>query len=268
MRRKAKILTVIITLFCVTLTVHYGQTKNGNKNKSSNTITENLLKGLHKATDKEKEELNLSINPSLKIYTTEGKRITFDDFLPLIQSGNYSLDPYINKSGELKAAVVRPATEEEKSEMKKILSKANEENVQIGKSAKPFNVTDINGNNFSLESLKGKIVVINFWFVECKPCIMEIPELNKLVEEFKDKDVIFLGITFNDTTKLNSFLERNKFNYNIIPKSKDVISNYGIKSFPTHIVIDQYSKVAFSTTGLTPNTISKLKNEIEKLLKQ
>ena len=104
----------------------------------------------------------------------------------------------------------------------------------LGKPALPFSVTDINGNNYSLESLKGKVVVINFWFVECKLYIMEMPELNKIVEKYKNKDVV---------------------------------GTYGETSFPMHIVIDENSIVTFAVNGFGSSTIEELENAIDSSVK-
>ena len=136
----------------------------------------------------------------------------------------------------------------------------------LGKPALPFSVTDINGNNYSLESLKGKVIVINFWFVECKPCVMEMPELNKLVEKFNNKDVVFLGFAMNEKDKIEQFLKKTKYKYNIIPGAKDVIGTYGVTSFPMHIVIDKNSIITFAVNGLGPTTIEDLEKEIGGLM--
>ena len=128
----------------------------------------------------------------------------------------------------------------------------------VGKQALPFSVTDINGNNYSLESLKGKVIVINFWFVECKPCVMEMTELNKLVEKYKHKEVVFLGFAINEKEKIEQFLKKTNFNYNVVADAKGLVGSYGITSFPTHIVIDKNSNISFEVSGLGPTTIDDL----------
>jgi len=62
---------------------------------------------------------------------------------------------------------------------------------QVGSDAPDFSAVDMNGNSYSLGILKGKVVVINFWFVECKPCVIEMPELNEIVEKYKSEEVVF-----------------------------------------------------------------------------
>jgi peroxiredoxin len=91
---------------------------------------------------------------------------------------------------------------------------------------------------------------------------MEIPELNKLVEKYKGKDIVFLGIATNDKAKLQKFLEKQPFNYNIISDGSKTVGDYQVTAFPTHIIIDKNSTVAFTTTGLGPTTM----DDIEKLL--
>lgn len=234
------------------------------------TVTKSLekeyLKGLHKPTDKEMESLQLQLTPELDIYSEEGKIMTFEEIIPLLQSGDYTLEPYLDENKELKVAVLRATTEEEKLEMKEMNAKMGEPSKHIGTDAKPFNVTDMDGNKYSLEDLKGKIIVLNFWFVECKPCVMEMPDLNKIVEHYKDEDIVFLGFAINDKSAIDSFLEKKEFKYNIVPDSKEVINSYGINSFPTHIIIDKNSKITFSVSGLGPTTINDIEKEIKSLL--
>ncbi len=260
---KRVFLTCIV--FSFTLTVGYGQTKN--INTTTNIIENDYLSGLHKPTDEEKGNLSLQLTPNIDFYTDEGKKISFNELLPLLKSGNYTLEPYINNSNELKVAVLRPATKEETKEIIEGQVK-NKKNDRVGTYAKPFNVTDVNGNKYSLEKLKGKIIVMNFWFVECKPCVMEIPDLNKLVEKYKDKEVVYLGFAINKTLELNSFLRKKEFKYHIIPDSREVINSYKISAYPTHIIINKNAEIVFSTSGLGPTTIADLEKGIEKLLNE
>lgn len=246
---------------CFAFVSGFGQTVTVTK-----SVEKDYLIGLHKPTDKEMESLQLQLTPELAFFTDEGKKMTFDEILPLLQSGDYTLDPYLDDNQELKAAVLRTTTEEERLEMEEMKAKMGKTSEYIGTDAKAFNVTDINGNNYSLETLKGQVIVLNFWFVECKPCVMEMPDLNEIVENYKDKDVIFLGFAINDKSEIDSFLKKNEFKYNIVPDGKEVINSYGINSFPTHIIIDKESKITFSVSGLGPSTINDIDKEIKSLL--
>jgi thiol-disulfide isomerase/thioredoxin len=127
-------------------------------------------------------------------------------------------------------------------------------------------LTDLKGKKYKLSELKGKVVALNFWFVECKPCIMEMPELNELVEEFKGKEVVFLAIAVNDQKQLKKFLKTTDFNYKVIASGQSVSDSYGIKGFPTNIIIDQNGLIQYASTGIGPNNKANLQKEINKLL--
>ncbi len=138
----------------------------------------------------------------------------------------------------------------------------------IGMNAPVFSVTDIKGNKKSLNSLKGKIIVLNFWFIECKPCVREMPELNNLVKKYHDDNVEFLGFSGNGGAQINSFLKEQEFLYHIIPNSKSVIKDYKISSYPTNIVIDENAKIVYLTKGLKSTTINEIEEVIESLIKE
>jgi peroxiredoxin len=96
---------------------------------------------------------------------------------------------------------------------------------------------------------------------------MEMPDLNKLVEKYKNKEVVFLGLAMNQKEKLEQFLKRTKYNYIIVPDAKDVVEKYSVTSFPTHMVIDKNANILFAVSGLGPTTIDDLDNMISNLIK-
>lgn len=128
-----------------------------------------------------------------------------------------------------------------------------------------FSYTDINGNFLSSDSLKGKVIVLNFWSITCGPCIIEIPELNKLVEIMKDKEVVFIAPAIYTSRELlnNGFLLQHPFNYQIVLVDND---DYSVTSLPTHIIIDQDLKVVDRLTGYSPENIKNLEQIINRTL--
>jgi peroxiredoxin len=107
------------------------------------------------------------------------------------------------------------------------------------KSAIPFTAKGLDGKTYDLAALKGKAVVLNFWFIGCPPCRQEIPSLNTLVKEFAKKDVVFLALALDDEKDLKEFLKKSPFTYTIVPKASEVSQKYGVEGYPTHIVIDR-----------------------------
>ena len=237
---------------------------------TANNPLQDLLTGLKKAEPGEiPADRQIVLNPDvMPMYSPEWKRLMGREFVEVIMSGNFVPEPYVDGNKEVKAFVLRSATEEEKKQLRAMLEENEPQSPAPGKEAKPFSVTDLKGKKYSLEKMKGKVVVVNFWFMECRPCRMEIPELNKVVEKYRGKDVVFLGMSTNKAAQLETFLAKNEFKYEIVADSAQVAAQYGVTGFPTHMVIDRDSKVAYFASGFGPGTIDKLSEAIDKLMKK
>jgi thiol-disulfide isomerase/thioredoxin len=136
----------------------------------------------------------------------------------------------------------------------------------INKSINEFEVTDVNNKKWSSKELKGKVLVINFWFTGCKPCIQEMPHLNKLVEENKNNEVVFLAPAPENENQIKRFLKKYSFDYNITPASTDLIADMSIENFPTHLIIDKEGIIRQVFIGYADDIREKLQMEIDKLI--
>ncbi len=231
----------------------------------------NLLFGLKKAGQNDlNPEIPLMLDPmSTPMYNEQFQKINPVDFMKIMMSNEYIPEPYIDKNKTVKAFVFRKATEEEKSMMLKMQSgmgMEQEKSEQIGTQAVDFDLTDLKGKKYKLTELKGKVVVLNFWFVECKPCVMEMPELNELVEEFKGKEVVFLAIAINKKEQLKKFLKTTEFDYHIIPNGQVLSDSYGVTGFPTNVIIDQNGIFQYVSKGIGPNNKANLQRKLTSLL--
>lgn len=137
---------------------------------------------------------------------------------------------------------------------------------EIGKSIAPFSFTDINGNLLSSDSLKGKIIVLNFWGTTCAPCIAEMPELNNLVKKMEGKEIVFIAPVIDATKEIltNNFLPKHPFDYQIVLVDKD---DYSVTAFPTNLIIDQNLKVVEKLVGAASENIKKLEQKINEIIK-
>lgn len=179
----------------------------------------------------------------------------------LIQSGNYSLKP-VSFNDDNDQFILFELTEKDKEEMIKRTPKPKESTYFVtGSPFGKFKTTDINRNKLNLQEMKGKIVVFNFWFINCPPCKKEIPELNKLVDKYKDRnDVVFIAVALDDKSDLKDFLKTTPFNYTIVDAGRWIAAEIGINTFPTNVVVDQNGIVQFHATGYSlslPNWIDK-----------
>jgi peroxiredoxin len=212
----------------------------------------------------------LMLDPmSTPMYDEQFQKINPSDFMKIMMSNEFIPEPYIDKNKSVKAFVLRKATEEEKTMMLKMQSGMGmnqEESVLIGTQAVDFDLEDMKGNKIKQSQLKGKVVVMNFWFIECKPCVMEMPELNELVTEFTGKEVIFLAFAVNKKEQLKKFLKKTEFKYKVLPNGQSVSDSYGVKGFPTNLIIDQNGIIQYVSTGIGPNNKANLLKEINNLL--
>lgn len=129
-----------------------------------------------------------------------------------------------------------------------------------------FKATDMNGNKINTKNLVGKIIVLNYWFIKCPPCVREMPELNHLVETYKtDSSVVFIAIALDQKYDLEQFLKATPFEYTIVHEGRFIADQNKITSYPTNVVIDQQGKVYFHSSGLFMNTAYWINKSIEEL---
>ncbi|HEX3102777.1 MAG TPA: TlpA disulfide reductase family protein [Pyrinomonadaceae bacterium] len=81
-----------------------------------------------------------------------------------------------------------------------------------------FAAAGMDGRTIDTTALRGKVVVINLWFINCPNCLEEMAELNKLVDQYKDdKNVVFLGLAASQKPALQQFLKTHPFKYQVVP---------------------------------------------------
>jgi len=186
---------------------------------------------------------------------TDGKVISNEKFNEYLNSGEYLATPIV-KDGKIVEAQLKKASKEQVKQLKDMLFNANNEQ---GKKAPDFEVTDLQGKTYKLSELNDKTIVLNFWFTSCKPCMVEIPELNELVKE--NKNVIFLGLATDKEERIKSFLKIHPFNYRIIPNANDIVKLYNVNSFPTHYIIKN-GIIQDKFIGLSNDIKEKIQNAI------
>ncbi len=220
---------------------------------------------------------NFKLNASTVVKDSTGKIYFYSDWLALIRSKNYNLKP-VNPADENSEFIIYKLTDQQKHFRDSLMAsrisntKISEDTkfFETGKAIKPFEAKDIDGNTVSLEQLKGKIIILNFWFIACKPCREEIPDLNKLVDKYKDNhEIVFIAIALDDKSSIKEFLQTNSFKYRVIADGNAIAKDtYGIDLYPTNIVVDGSSVVRSYTTGIGFGQIHHLNKSIEVVLKE
>lgn len=137
---------------------------------------------------------------------------------------------------------------------REVARKKAEEAVQPGNVAPDFTLKTIDGKDFSLSSLKGKYVVIDFWGSWCGWCIKGIPEMKKTYDKYKGK-IEFVGVDSGDTEEdWKAAVKQHGLPWiNVInSENPNVVALYGVRGFPTKFVIDPEGKVAKQIVGEDP----------------
>lgn len=123
-----------------------------------------------------------------------------------------------------------------------------------------------NGKIVKLTDLKGKVVLLDFWYRGCLPCLKATSDLMKLQQEFKN-DLVIIGINDRDNkqdvTDYYSY-KKNTFYYSTYKTSHHISNNLKINAFPTFAIINQKGEIVKIETGFDKSSIRKtIKNLIK-----
>jgi len=212
---------------------------------------------------------NAKLNEKSIVKDSDGMVYPYTIWRTLIMQGDYYARPIDNQNEQSEFLLVRLTEEQKKQRLEKMPKPRESDCFRTGKKFNLFKGTDINNNKINLESEKGKIIVLNFWFINCPPCRMEIPALNELVDGYKgNENLKFIAIALDSKSDIQNFLKTTPFNYAIIDRGEYLSTRFGVRGYPTHVIIDQEGKIGFHTTGLAMNTVYWLKKSIDELLSQ
>jgi thiol-disulfide isomerase/thioredoxin len=156
-------------------------------------------------------------------------------------------------------------------QMKRCIEYANvrksQEEIIVGNKAPDFTLEDMNGKHFTLSSLQGKYVIIDFWGSWCGPCIAGIPKMKGVYEKYKNKFEI-LGVACNEESVegWKDAVMQHKLPWINVYNDKQSAVNvkYGIDAYPTKIVIDPKGTILMREAGEGKDFYKKLDSVIIK----
>ena len=139
----------------------------------------------------------------------------------------------------------------------------------IGKPAAPFTLATFDGGQVSLEALRGRVVVVNFWASWCYPaCYEEEPALARAWETYKDRGVMMIGINIQDKEEpAKKFLTQFGHTFPNAPDPAGRVSvDYGVYGVPETFFIDRAGRVRWKQVGAVTEQI--FQERVETLLKE
>ncbi len=151
--------------------------------------------------------------------------------LPMFYSGAASL---------VREAGVQPAPDtslEARMLLQDLMSRLNRE----------FDVTltGLDGTKYRLQELRGKIVLLNFWATWCPPCRREMPDLDQLYRQSKDRGLVVLAVTDDDVASVREYAQKNSYSFPIVLDSeRRSFEKYRVVGYPSSIIIDREGGIA------------------------
>jgi peroxiredoxin len=136
--------------------------------------------------------------------------------------------------------------------------------------APDFSFTTADGEYISLEDLRGKVVLLDFWGTWCPPCVASVPSLRDLFKKYsKDAPFLIIGVSSDgDEDKWRAFTAENKMIWpQYLDRDRNVQRAFAVRAFPTYVLIDHEGIVRFRVTGLSFEREAALSDAIKKQIK-
>jgi len=142
--------------------------------------------------------------------------------------------------------------------------------LRSGAAAPPFKLARYGGGTVSLDELRGKVVMMDFWATWCPPCVAEMPALTKLAREYEPKGLVFLAVSEDDhetaPAQVGVFVAQRvpDLGRSVVFADGPTVESYGVESLPTLFLIGRDGRILESYSGYASE--SALRRRIESAL--
>ncbi|MBK7149971.1 MAG: TlpA family protein disulfide reductase [Bacteroidetes bacterium] len=217
-----------------------------------------------------KSQFMVQVDENTVVKDSLGNRIAFPMVMKLLSGGAYTLDPVRDKNGKAYEYKLRAAKRTDAGNRETVIRNPGEENLpkpRLGDTLPAFELKDMNGHTVTKTDLIGKVVVINFWFSLCKPCLYEMPAINELAATYKGRsDILFLAPNWEKREPIEKFMTMQKMEYLVFPEAIPLIDALKIRAYPTSLVVGKDGKITASYAGGMVGIEGLLKTAIDSAL--
>jgi TonB family protein len=138
----------------------------------------------------------------------------------------------------------------------------------VGKDAIAFALKDMDGNRVDLQSLKGKVVLLDFWASWCGQCVAEMPHIERLHRDFKNQGLVVLGLNDEDAEVARAFVKNKGYTFTtLVDEGREVSMKYGVSAIPQVFIIDREGKIKWHARGYYTGKEVELRSAVEKVIK-
>jgi peroxiredoxin len=141
--------------------------------------------------------------------------------------------------------------------------------VQKGQRAPEFSLPSLKGATVTLASLKGKVVLIDFWAQWCEPCKKELPQLDRLAREYAQKGVVIVAVNI-DKQRENAERMVKQLGVSLpvlLDPAGSVAGTYDLPKMPTSFVVDKKGIIRYVNEGFDgPKDVERFKHELDELV--
>jgi peroxiredoxin len=185
------------------------------------------------------------------ILDSAGRRVEYTAWTTLVNSGRYEVKVVVMENGKGALRLVKMTKAQRDAKFAKMAKPVESPFFTTGKAFKErFKAKDFSGEVWDSKRLKGKIVVISFWYVNNIQCRQQLPDLNEVAVSYSnDGDVVFLSVPLDDRKSVEEFLKYSPLAYKHLENGKEISEKLGVVGQPTDVVIDQNGLVQYHTTG-------------------
>lgn len=125
------------------------------------------------------------------------------------------------------------------------------EKIDVFESSKGWTLSVLDGDEIEFSEFKDRVLFINFWATWCKPCVVEIPEIQKLYEELSNEDIVFLVISNETEAVVRKFFDNNDYTFPFyLTEAYELPNIFQSRSIPTTFIIDKDGNIVFKHKGM------------------
>ena len=140
--------------------------------------------------------------------------------------------------------------------------------ISIGRSVPEFEHTTLSGERINGQSLRGKVVLMGFWYMDCFACRSSIAHLSELQSKYEDQQFMVLGINGidHDREAMSAYKKKYAINYPLLIADEYTEKRYSIRVYPTLYLIDRRGQLQYIHHGFSTDSMKQIEKKIRELI--